>query len=101
MGKTSNRVKNYVSTKGKIKKMPLMDIYYKTVELRTALCDVARGHKTWGKEWYGFVEMSCFKDAKFAVITHGKGEMVNCACAMIDELADLEAAMRELEGGEK
>ena len=101
MGKKSNRVKNYVSAKGKIKTMSLMDIYYKTVDLRTVLCDIARGHKTWGQEWYGFVERSCFDEAKFAVITRGKGDMVNEACALINELADLEAAMRKMEGGDK
>ena len=101
MGKTSNRVKNYQSAKGKMHKMSLMDIYYKTVDLRTVLLDIARNHKKWGMEWYGFVERSLFNEAKIAVIIHGKGDAVNDACAKIDELADLEKAMAEKERGDK
>ena len=97
MGKTSNRIKGYQSAKGKMQEMSLMDIYYKTVELRTVLCDIANNHKKWGKEWYHLVEISMFDKAQFAVITHGKGEMVAQAIEMIDELADLEATMTLME----
>jgi hypothetical protein len=40
-----------------------------------------------------------FKEAKYAVIMHGTGEMVAVAVNRIDELADLEAHMKELERG--
>ena len=100
MARVSNRVKNYVSAKGKIKQMSLMDIYYKTVELRTVLCDIAYQHKSWGTEWYNLVERSMFDKAQFAVITHGKGEMVADAVEKINELADLEAAMTLMERGD-
>lgn len=100
MARVSNRVKNYVSAKGSIKQMSLMDIYYKTVELRTVLCDIAHQHKSWGMEWYGLVEVSMFDKAQYAVITHGKGEMVALAVEMIAELADLEATMALMERGD-
>ena len=99
MGKTSNRVKNYVSAKGKVQEMSLMDIYYKTVELRTVLCDIAHNHKRWGSEWYEFVEMSMFKRARLSVIANGKGYAAAYAVEKIDELADLEAAMKVIEEG--
>jgi hypothetical protein len=100
MARVSNRVKNYVSAKGKMHKMSLMDIYYKTVELRTVLCDIANQHKSWGTEWYNLVEMSIFDKAQFAVITHGKGEMVAHTVGLINELADLEATMKHIERGD-
>lgn len=99
MARVSNRVKNYVSAKGKMHKMSLMDIYYKTVELRTVLCDIAYQHKSWGMEWYNLVEMSIFDKAQYAVITHGKGDMVATTVEMIAELADLEATMTHMERG--
>lgn len=99
MVRVSNRVKNYVSAKG-VRKMSLMDTYYKTVELRTVLCDIAYQHKSWGMEWYNLVEMSIFDKAQFAVITHGKGDMVATTVEMIVELADLEAHMKTLERGD-
>lgn len=99
MGKTSNRVKNYASAKGKMHKMSLMDIYYKTVELRTVLLDIARNHKKWGMEWYGCVERHLFEQAQYAVITNGKGDMVAETVEKINELADLEATMKTLERG--
>lgn len=100
MARVSNRVKNYVSAKGGIKQMSLMDTYYKTVELRTVLCDIAHQHKSWGTEWYNLVELSIFDKAQYAIITHGKGEMVAMAIEMINELADLEAHMTTLERGD-
>ena len=100
MARVSNRVKNYSSAKGKMHKMSLMDIYYKTVELRTVLCDIAQQHKSWGTEWYNLVEMSMFDKAQFAVITHGKGEMVADTVGFINELADLEATMAHIERGD-
>ena len=100
MARLSNRVKNYVSAKGKMHKMSLMDIYYKTVELRTVLRDIAYQHKSWGTEWYNLVELSIFDKAQFAVIAHGKGEMVAMTIEMIVELADLEATMKTLERGD-
>lgn len=101
MGKTSSRIKNYVSAKGKAKQMSLMDIYYKTVELRTVLCDLANNHKKWGREWYQLVEMSMFDMAAFAVITNGKGNAVAYTIEKINELAELENVMKLLEGGIK
>lgn len=100
MARVSNRVKNYSSAKGKMHKMSLMDIYYKTVELRTVLCDIAYQHKSWGTEWYNLVERSMFKQAQYAVVTHGKGEMVADTVGFINELADLEAHMKTLERGD-
>lgn len=100
MGKTSNRVKGYKSAKGNMHKMSLMDIYYKTVELRTVLCDIANNHKRWGREWYNLVEISMFDKAQYAVITHGKGDKVSYAVEKIAELADLEAAMARMERGD-
>ena len=101
MGKTSNRVKGYISAKGKMHEMSLEDVYYKSEELRTVLKDIALNHKRWGREWYDLVEWSLFESAKIAVITHGKGDAVASTVAKIDELADLEAAMkdREQKGG--
>lgn len=99
MGRISGRVRNYASAKGCIASMTLMDTYYKTVELRTVLKDIAVQHKKWGCEWYDFVEKSMFKEAKYAVIIHGTGNMVAITVNRIDELADLEAHMKELEGG--
>ena len=99
MARISSRVRNYASAKGCIGTMSLMDTYYKTVELRTVLKDIAVQHKKWGAEWYSLVEMSMFKEAKYAVIMHGTGEMVAVAINRIDELADLEAHMKELERG--
>ena len=101
MGKTSNRIKGYESAKGKMKEMSLMDIYYKTVELRTVLCDIANNHKKWGKEWYNLVELSMFDKAQFAVITHGKGDAVADTIEKITELADLEATMAQMERGDR
>ena len=101
MGKTSNRIKGYESAKGKMHKMTLMDIYYKTVELRTVLCDVANNHKKWGREWYDLVTMSMFDKAQYALIAHGKGAMVANAIEMIAELADLEATMKHMERGDE
>lgn len=100
MARVSNRVKNYVSAKGGIKQMSLMDTYYKTVELRTVLCDIAYQHKSWGVEWYNLIERSMFDKAQFAVITNGKGDMVANTVEKIAELADLEAHMRTLERGD-
>lgn len=100
MARVSNRVRNYQSAKGKTHKMSLMDIYYKTVELRTVLCDIAYQHKSWGMEWYDLVERSLFDKAQFAVITHGKGDMVATTVGFINELADLEATMKTLERGD-
>ena len=97
MGRTSGRIHNYVSAKGKINARSLMDTYYKTVELRTVLCDVARNHKTWGREWYDLVERSLFKDAVTALVTRGRGEEVVYTVDKIHELADLEAHMSTLE----
>ncbi len=99
MARISSRVRNYASAKGRVSEMSLMDTYYKTVELRTVLKDIAVQHKKWGNEWYNLVEISMFKDAKYAVITHGTGEMVALTVNRIDELADLEAHMKELERG--
>jgi hypothetical protein len=101
MGKTSNRVKNYVRAKGVVKKMSLMDTYYKTVELRTVLCDIAYQHKSWGTEWYSLVERSIFDKAQFAVITHGKGDMVADTVELIAELSDLETHMKTLERSDR
>ena len=99
MARHSGRVRNYASAKGCIKQMSLMDTYYKTVELRTVLKDIAVQHKKWGTEWYSLVEMSVFQEAKYAVVTNGTGEMVAITISRIDELADLEAHMKELERG--
>ena len=55
-------------------------------------------HKKWGTEWYNLVEVSMFQEAKYAVIVHGLGEMVASTVNKIDELADLEAHMKEMEG---
>lgn len=99
MARISSRVKNYRSAKGRVNEMSLMDTYYKTVELRTVLKDIAVQHKKWGREWYDLVEISRFTEAKYAVIMHGTGEMVASTISKIDELADLEAHMKELEGG--
>ena len=101
MGTSSNRVRDYKSARGKMHKMSLEDIYYKTKELRTVLCDIARNHKKWGREWYDLVEMSLFEKAQIAVITHGKGEMVAETVDRIAELADLEAAMFAMERKDK
>lgn len=99
MARQSSRVKNYASAKGSIKTMTLMDTYYKTVELRTVLKDISVQHKKWGEEWYNLVELSAFQEAKYAVITNGTGTMVADTVNKIDELADLEAHMEELERG--
>ena len=99
MARHSSRVRNYASAKGCIKAMSLMDTYYKTVELRTVLKDISVQHKKWGKEWYDLVEMSMFDLAIARVIAHGYGEMVGEAISKINELADLEAHMQELERG--
>lgn len=99
MARHSSRVKNYASAKGCVGTMSLMDTYYKTVELRTVLKDIAIQHKKWGTEWYSLVEVSRFQEAKYAVITNGKGAMVADTISKIDELADLEAHMQELEKG--
>lgn len=101
MARISNRVRTYKSAKGRVNEMSLMDTYYKTVELRTVLKDISLQHKRWGNEWYNLVEMSMFKDAKYAVITHGTGDMVATTVNRIEELADLEAHMKELERGLK
>lgn len=98
MGRNSGLIKNYASAKG-TKGMSLQDIYYKTVELRTVLSDIAHNHKKWGREWYNLVEISFFEQAQIAVITHGKGEMVAKTVELITELADLEAAIKSMEGG--
>ena len=100
MARLSDRVKNYQSAKGKMHQMSLTDIYYKTVELRTVLCDIAHQHKSWGTEWYNLVEMSLFDKAQYAVIIHGKGDMVANTIEKINELADLEAAMKHIERGD-
>lgn len=100
MARHSGRVRNYASAKGRINEMSLMDTYYKTVELRTVLKDIAVQHKKWGREWYDLVEMSLFDLAVTRVIMHGNGEMVSEAISKINELADLEAHMKELERGE-
>ena len=97
MARISGRVKNYASAKGKISQMSLTDIYYKTVELRTVLKDISVQHRKWGMEWYNLVEVSMFTEAKYAVIVHGKGEMVADTINKIDELEALEAHMKELE----
>ena len=101
MARISGRVKNYASAKGRVHEMSLMDTYYKTVELRNVLKDISVQHKKWGTEWYLLVEMSMFQEAKYAVIVHGLGEMVASTVSKIDELADLEAHMKALEGGGK
>lgn len=97
MGRTSNRVAQYISAKGKMKEMSTQDIYYKTVELRTVLCDIANNHKKWGNEWYRLVEMSLFDSAKTAVLIGSKGTknadaVVDTIC-YINELADLEKCL--------
>jgi hypothetical protein len=97
MARISYRVRNYESAKGSVPQMSLMDTYYKTVDLRTVLKDINIQHKKWGDVWYRFVELSLFEDAKNAVITHGKGEMVTTTVCYIEELADLEYHMQELE----
>lgn len=99
MARTSARVRKYISAKGNIHKMSLMDTYYKTVELRTVLKDIAIQHRTWGTEWYTFVEVSMFEEAILALIVHGKGEMVATTVEKVNELADLEAHMKTLERG--
>ena len=100
MARTSNRIRNYKSAKGKMHQMSLTDIYYKTVELRTVLCDIRLQHKSWGQEWYELVELSMFDQAQTAVITHGKGSMVAYTIERIAELSDLEARMHQIERGE-
>ena len=90
MGRNSNRVAQYISAKGKMHEMSTQDIYYKTVDLRTVLCDIANNHKKWGREWYELVQMSMFEDAKMSVIVNGKGDAVADAICYINELADLE-----------
>ena len=100
MANISNKVRNYASAKGKVPKMSLMDTYYKTVELRTVLMDTHIQHKRWGEEWYNLVVLSAFQEAIYAVITHGKGKAVAETVSRIQELADLEAHMKELERGE-
>lgn len=100
MARISSRVKNYASAKGRIPQMSLMDIYYKTVELRTVLKDIAVQHRKWGEEWYNLVEISMFTEAKYAVILHGYGAMVADTINKIDELEALEAHMKTLERGE-
>lgn len=97
MARISSRVKNYASAKGTMHKMSLMDVYYKTVELRDVLMDISVQHKKWGNEWYNLVVLSSFQEAIYAVITHGKGEAVADTISKIQELADLEAHMSELE----
>lgn len=99
MARHSSRVKNYASAKGCISQMSLMDTYYKTVELRTVLKDISVQHKKWGREWYDLVEMSLFDLAVTRVVMHGNGEMVSEAISKINELADLEAHMKEIERG--
>ena len=101
MGRTSNRVAQYISAKGKMQEMSLMDTYYKTVELRTVLCDIANNHKKWGREWYNLVERSQFEIAQMSVVTNGKGDMVAETIEKIAELADLEAHIKSLEGGDR
>ena len=64
------------------------------------LKDISVQNKKWGREWYDFIEISMFEEAKYAVIMHGIGEMVAVAVNRIDELAALEAHMKELERGE-
>ena len=100
MGRTSNYVKDYKSARGAMQKMSMSDIYYKCVELRTVLCDIANNHKKWGREWYNLVEISFFEQAQIAVIAHGKGNMVAQTIGLINELADLETTMKNMEGGE-
>lgn len=99
MARQSNRVKNYASVKGRVDTMTLMDTYYKTVELRTVLKDISLEHKKWGTEWYSFVEVSSFQKAKDALIKNGSGLMALDTLCKINELADLEAHMQELERG--
>jgi hypothetical protein len=79
--------------------MSLMDIYYKTVELRTVLKDISLGHRRWGVEWYNCIELSMFAEAKTALILRGTGEMVADTLSKIDELSALEAHMKTLERG--
>lgn len=98
MARVSSRVRNYASAKGSVGQMSLMDTYYKTVELRTVLKDIAVQHKKWGTEWYHLVEMSMFKHAINTVIMHGTGDMVALTINRIEELAALETHMNELEG---
>ena len=100
MARISSRVRNYASAKGKIPQMSLMDIYYKTVELRTVLKDISVQNKKWGREWYNLVELSMFTEAKYAVIVHGMGTMVADTVNKIDELEALEAHMKTLERGD-
>lgn len=105
MGKTSERVRGYVSVKGKMHKMSLMDIYYKTVELRTVLCDIARNHKKWGMEWYRLVEKSLFNQAQYKLLADGKDYnkyaiTLDEVVEKIIELADLEATMKAMERGD-
>lgn len=97
MARISARVKNYASAKGRVNSMSLMDIYYKTVELRTVLKDIAVQHRKWGEEWYNLVEISMFAEAKYAVIVHGNGTMVADTINKIDELEALETHMKTLE----
>jgi hypothetical protein len=99
MARISGRVKTYKSAKGCIASMSLMDTYYKTVELRTVLKDISVQHRKWGKEWYDLVEMSLFDLAIARVVAHGMGDMVASTISKINELADLEAHMKELERG--
>ena len=101
MGNRTNRIKNYISAKGKMHKMSNSDIYYKCVELRTVLCDIAREHKKWGREWYNFVEISFFNQAQYALISHAKGDMVVETVAKIKELEDLETELKHREEGDK
>lgn len=100
MGRTSSRVGNYVSARGQMKQMSISDIYYKTVELRTVLCDIARNHKRWGNEWYRLITLSKFESAKTAVLVNGSGDMVVDTICFIDELADLETRLVDMERGE-
>ena len=98
MGRISSRVKGYMSAKGKMHEMSKEDAYYKCVELRTVLCDIANNHKKWGREWYNLVEISFLKQAEFAVISRGTGDMVAKTIELINELAELEAVLK---GGER
>ena len=98
MARTSNRVLNYVSAKGNAQKMSLEDLYYKTEDLLTAICDISRQYKSLGWSWYCNVRDGMYATA-INSLNDGHRYDYKYVKGLIEELRDLLSDINRIEKG--